>query len=71
MQRWQEEVKIRQADFLLCLRAFGSLSSKWSVLAKMNADSPGQAAYTKKTSAQYTAIQSKAKDLFCKAGYKS
>ena len=71
MQRWQEEVEIRQADFLRCIRAFGSLSAKWNQLAEMNKQSPGRVAYAKKTSAWYAVLQKKAKDLFCSAGYKA
>ena len=71
MHRWQEEVEIRQADFLRCIRAFGSLSAKWSQLAEMNKTSPGRVAYARKTSARYAVLQKQAKDLFCSAGYKS
>ena len=71
MQRWQEEVEIKQADFLRCIRGFGSLSSKWSQLAKMNEHCPGRVAYARKTSARYAILQKKAKDLFTISGYGS
>ncbi|KAF9553842.1 hypothetical protein CPC08DRAFT_727604 [Agrocybe pediades] len=70
MQRWQEEVEIKQAEFLRCIRSFSSMSEKWTQLGKLNSHSPGRMAYTKKRAAQYTLLGHDAKTLFCSAGYK-
>ena len=61
MQRWQEEWEIKQADFLRCIHTFSTMSDVWKALGEDNLN--GKAAYVKKKSAMFKAMESEARHL--------
>ena len=67
MQRWQEEWEIKQADFLRCIRTFSTMSDVWKALSEDNLN--GKAAYAKKKSAMFKAMESEARLKLAKAGH--
>jgi len=68
MQRWQEQLEAKQADFLRCIQFYKKMSEVWAQLAT-SSDTAGRAAYTRRTSAMYDAMAQSAKALFISAGY--
>lgn len=68
MERWQEEVEIKQADFIRCINYFGKMSDVWMSL-QGSITSPGKIAYAKKKSAMFKEMELSARHLFAKAGY--
>jgi len=69
MQHWQEEWEIKQADFLRCIRTFSTMSDVWKALSEDNLN--GKAAYAKKKSAIFKAMESEARLKLAKAGHAS
>ncbi|KIM46597.1 hypothetical protein M413DRAFT_22998 [Hebeloma cylindrosporum] len=67
MQRWQEEWEIKQADFLRCICMFSTMSDVWQALGKDNIK--GKAAYAKKKSAMFKAMENEARSKLSKAGH--
>jgi hypothetical protein len=67
MERWQEELEIKQADFIRSINFFRKMSDVWSQLGITG--SSGKDAYAKKKSAMYKEMESAARELFTKAGY--
>ncbi|CAA7262271.1 unnamed protein product [Cyclocybe aegerita] len=68
VQRWREELEIKQADFLRCIRAFATMSSVWLKLSSTSS-SAGAAAYARKKSAMYKTMECDARTLFAAAGF--
>lgn len=68
MQRWQEEHKRVQADFMRCIRSFQTMSTVWGKLIKSEA-TPGANVYAKKKSAMFKRMEDNAAHLFDCTGY--
>lgn len=56
MQRWQEELEIKQAEFLRCIRSFGRMKEIWTALSN-RATSIGLVAYAKQKAAMYSKME--------------
>ncbi|KAJ3495980.1 hypothetical protein NLJ89_g10547 [Agrocybe chaxingu] len=68
VQRWQEELEIKQADFMRCIRTFATLSSIWARLSSTSS-SAGAAAYARKRSAMYKEMEHDARRHFTAIGF--
>ncbi|KJA19668.1 hypothetical protein HYPSUDRAFT_204406 [Hypholoma sublateritium FD-334 SS-4] len=73
MLRWREELEIRQADYLRCIRYFDTMSHIWmDAQANCTPSSSidlGKRAYARKKSQMYKDMASYARDLLISEGY--
>ena len=71
--RWLEEWEMRQADYLRCIRYFGSMSEIWRGLvvdtAKSDSVQLGKNAYARKKGHMYADMKKHAIDLLVNQGY--
>ncbi|KAJ7587732.1 hypothetical protein C8J56DRAFT_1050966 [Mycena floridula] len=63
MERWQEQLEIKQAEFLRCIDSFKMMSRNWNLIAEHS--ERGARAYARQKSAMY----SQCRDQFGAAGY--
>lgn len=69
MERWQEQVEIKHAEFARIIRAFRKYREIWAALAIPNSTStPGHAAYANKVAARYMLMEFEACERFKTCG---
>lgn len=70
--RWKEELEIRQADYLRCIRYFDTMSHIWmgvQVDCTSSSIDLGKRAYARKKSQMYKEMASYARNLLISEGY--
>jgi hypothetical protein len=71
MQRWQEQVEVKLAEFLRHGRSCAKMTAIWTELSKSQPENlPGHVAYAKQRAAMYARMQKECEDSFDNAGYK-
>ncbi|KAJ7588670.1 hypothetical protein C8J56DRAFT_1077886, partial [Mycena floridula] len=67
MERWQEQLEIKQAEFLRCIDSFKMMSRNWNLIAEHS--ERGARAYARQKSAMYSQMERQCRDQFGAAGY--
>jgi hypothetical protein len=70
MERWQEQLEIKQAEFLRCIRSFQRMKEIWNELSRGQPDDRlGHKAYACQKSAIYARMEADARAKLRAAGY--
>jgi hypothetical protein len=66
-QRWQEQLEIKHAEFMRCVRSFGQMGKAWRSIANAQGlvGKPGHASFAKKQSALFSRLE-----MDCRKHYK-
>jgi hypothetical protein len=71
MERWQEQVEIKLAEFLRHACSCKRMKTVWSQLSESQSENlPGYVAYAKQKAAMFARMERECEDSFDKAGYK-
>jgi hypothetical protein len=70
MDRWHEQLEIKQAEFLRCIRSFNRMKEVWNLLAEQQPhEKPGHQAYARQKSAMYKHMENDGREKLKAAGY--
>lgn len=68
MQRWQEQVEIKHAEFMRCISAYKTMHGIWTSLADQPSNPPGYDAYAKQKAAMFLRMKNECEATFAACG---